>query len=180
MPTEGDGTKKYPDFSERLRIALEDRSAYSLSKSLNVSTSTAEKWLKGTSEPGLSNLCALAKSLGVSIQWLATGEGPMRTHPRPASTSGSVAGLLDVSLLARLTDGIVQVYRDLGREFPIPKAVEEAVLLHDEIAAAIEPQDVSGRTGAMLYALSRLRTNLRAREKERPDDAGSFTGDLYR
>lgn len=164
MPTEGDGNKKYTDFSERLRIALEDRSAYSLSKSLNVSTSTAEKWLKGTSEPGLSNLCALAKNLGVSIQWLATGEGPMRAHPRSHPAAGAVSGILDVSLLARLTDGIVQLHREFGQEFPIPTAVEEAVLLHDEIAAAVEPRDVGGRTGAMLYALSRLRTALRSRE----------------
>lgn len=166
MPTEGASTKNDSDFSERLRIALGDRSAYSLSKSLDISTSTAEKWLKGISEPGLSNLCALARNLGVTIQWLAAGEGPMRVNapaPLPPAANG---GGMDVKLLGRLTDGIVRLHKEFGHDLSIVAAVEQAVPLHDEIAAAIEPHDDGGRAGAMIFALSRLRSALRASVQE--------------
>lgn len=162
MPTEGTGTKKDSDFSERLRVALGDRSAYSLSKSLDVSTSTAEKWLKGISEPGLSNLCALARNLGVTIQWLAAGEGPMRPHMPPPPPPVSNVSNLDIKLLGRLTDGIVRLHKEVGHDLSIVTAVEQAVPLHDEIAAAIGAHDEGGRAGAMIFALSRLRNTLRS------------------
>ena len=77
-------------FCARLREALADRSAESVGDALEVAASTVRNWRSGKSEPGLSNLVALSAVLDVRLEWLATGEQPMRAGETPAGGGGAL------------------------------------------------------------------------------------------
>jgi phage repressor protein C with HTH and peptisase S24 domain len=71
---------------KRIREAMGDHSARSIARKAGISDSTLRSILSG-SRPTVDNLVALARALGVSIEWLATGSEPGRTH---LSTSASI------------------------------------------------------------------------------------------
>src|ERR1700760_3518514 len=51
-------------------------SADRLARATGVSPSAFRKWLRGDAEPSRERLVALARAAGVSVGWLAGGEGP--------------------------------------------------------------------------------------------------------
>lgn len=61
--------------SERLRELIGDRSIRLYAKEVGVSEGTVRGYLRGT-PPKLLELVKIAKLDGVSLEWLATGEGP--------------------------------------------------------------------------------------------------------
>ncbi|GHC31610.1 helix-turn-helix domain-containing protein [Aidingimonas halophila] len=62
-------------FCERLRRAMAGRSAYALERDTGIAQSLIRKYLSGSSLPGADKLVVLASALGVSVGWLAIGEG---------------------------------------------------------------------------------------------------------
>lgn len=60
-------------FSERLRIAIGDKSIRSFAAECGISYGAMHKYFSGTTQPTLDNLVILSKTLNVSIEWLATG-----------------------------------------------------------------------------------------------------------
>ena len=72
-------------FGARLAaLADQQKSVERFAKDIGVSPSALRKWLKGHAEPRRDTLVALARAAGVSVEWLATGEGPMRRGRRAA------------------------------------------------------------------------------------------------
>lgn len=69
-------------FSERLREAIGSQSVLAFSKSCGISDSLVRKYLAG-SLPGTDNLVLMAKAAGVSIAWLAAGEGASSAQGLP-------------------------------------------------------------------------------------------------
>ena len=63
-------------FSERFREAMKGRTPYSIQKQTGIAQSLIGKYMTGSSTPGTDKLVVLANVLGVSVTWLATGEGP--------------------------------------------------------------------------------------------------------
>ena len=63
-------------FGARLKEAIGKRSVLSFAKECGFSDSLVRKYLAG-SLPGLDKALVMAETLGVSLEWLATGEGPM-------------------------------------------------------------------------------------------------------
>ena len=64
-------------FVARLRLVVTQwPSADRLARATGVSPSAFRKWLKGEAEPSRDRLVALAGTAGVSVAWLAQGEGP--------------------------------------------------------------------------------------------------------
>lgn len=70
-------TPKIDTFSERLRQSIGENSVSSFGKKCGIGESTLRQYLKGGT-PGLDKVIAIAEASGVNIEWLATGEGPMR------------------------------------------------------------------------------------------------------
>lgn len=63
-------------FAARLQLIVQQwPSAGRLAKTTGVSPSAFRKWLIGAAEPGRDRLVALAEAAGVSVSWLAQGEG---------------------------------------------------------------------------------------------------------
>jgi phage repressor protein C with HTH and peptisase S24 domain len=96
-------------FGERLSAALGDTPQAVVAKRAQISTSVLNKYMQG-SEPGLTKASRLARALGVSLQWLATGEGDAN-----AEVSGFVGiPIYDIRLAAG-TASFSQSARILGK-----------------------------------------------------------------
>src|SRR3954464_274928 len=75
-------------FVNRLQAILAHwPSADRLARAMGVSPSAFRKWLKGEAEPSRERLGARARGAGVSIAWLAQGEGPASTFETISSAS---------------------------------------------------------------------------------------------
>jgi phage repressor protein C with HTH and peptisase S24 domain len=83
-PADSSGT----DFAARLKLVLKDEPLLSFAKRSRVGEGSLRQYLKGA-EPGLDKVIAIAKAAGVSVAWLATGEGSME------QVAGASAGLSD-------------------------------------------------------------------------------------
>ncbi len=76
-------------FAARLRQVLKTHgSASALAKAIARSEGAVRKWLRGESEPNVTDLRALCQMTQTRIEWLVTGEGP-REMP-PMSDAGSI------------------------------------------------------------------------------------------
>jgi phage repressor protein C with HTH and peptisase S24 domain len=75
-PTTNNPSAGQAGFVARLQmVAAEWPSADRLAKATGVSASAFRKWMKGEAEPSRDRLVALAAAAGVSLAWLAQGEG---------------------------------------------------------------------------------------------------------
>lgn len=78
-------------FAARLRQVLKAHgSASALAKAIGRSEGAVRKWLRGESEPNVTDLRALSQVTQIRIEWLVTGEGPRHAQPEP--DAGPVAG----------------------------------------------------------------------------------------
>jgi len=78
-PNLGDSVRDLEGFVDRLRVIAEPLGGpYALIKKAGFSPGATHKWLSGKSEPGLYKIVAVAKVADVRLEWLATGQGPMR------------------------------------------------------------------------------------------------------
>ena len=67
---------KSDGFSSRLKEALGESTPYAFAKKCGISESLMRKYLAGESLPSVERAWAMAKSAGVSLDWLASGEAP--------------------------------------------------------------------------------------------------------
>ena len=84
-------------------------SASSLAKAIARSEGAVRKWLRGESEPNVTDLRALSEVTQIRIEWLVTGEGPRQVQPEsetgqsvretPPPYRHSPHGTLDLPLL---------------------------------------------------------------------------------
>lgn len=65
------------------RIVAQWRSADRIARAMGVSPSAFRKWLKGEAEPSRERLVTLARTTGVTVAWLASGEGQEPSFSRP-------------------------------------------------------------------------------------------------
>lgn len=89
-------------FSDRLAQALNGRTPYSMERKTGIAQSLIRKYLSGKSVPGTDKLVLLARVLGVSVTWLATGESdPVDPSLDNLAQNPPAAGL-DLDLLERV------------------------------------------------------------------------------
>ena len=93
-------------FSERLRQALNGKTPYSLERETGIAQSLIRKYLSGQSVPGTDKLVALAIAAGVSVTWLATGEGEATTE---ALSHQELGREMDLSSLEEVTRKVLQL-----------------------------------------------------------------------
>jgi transcriptional regulator with XRE-family HTH domain len=69
-------------FAARLRQVLKAHgSASGLAKAIARSEGAVRKWLRGESEPNVTDLRTLCEVTQTRIEWLVTGEGPAQRQP---------------------------------------------------------------------------------------------------
>jgi len=57
-----------------------------LAKAVGVSDNAIYKWVSGRGQPGMASLVSLARAEGVSVEWLATGEGATKAPSEPSNS----------------------------------------------------------------------------------------------
>lgn len=86
------------EFRRRLRLIMQQfGSVADLAKAVGVSDNAIYKWVSGRGQPGMTSLVSLARAAGVSVEWLATGQGTTKGN------SGSPAFLESSSLCTTTT-----------------------------------------------------------------------------
>jgi transcriptional regulator with XRE-family HTH domain len=71
-------------FAARLRQVLKGHgSASGLAKAIERSEGAVRKWLRGESEPNVTDLRAICQATETRVHWLVTGEGPRQTQADP-------------------------------------------------------------------------------------------------
>ena len=131
-----------------------------LAQKSGLSRSVIDKYRAGESDPSRQRLIALAKAVGVTLEWLATGKGPMRPNDgatlaaAPTVSAETVAPSTDARLMGRLTEKILLIYKEMGVAIAVHQATERAAREHDRIVATVaDPDDRLTEVGEVTAAL---------------------------
>jgi transcriptional regulator with XRE-family HTH domain len=86
-PTTPDG------FPQRLRQVVDSYgSTNALARVIDRSEGALRKWLRGQSEPAVSDLRAICDATNTSVEWLVMGRGPQKGSAMRSPPSGSEGG----------------------------------------------------------------------------------------
>ena len=92
--------------AERIKTVVGTESMRSFARKCSISDTVLRQYVAGKSDPTRGRLVEIARTAGVNLEWLATGEGPMRPGE---SVTTSIGGKIDVELLIEIAgklDGI--------------------------------------------------------------------------
>ena len=145
-------------FASRLRQVIDAYgSANSIAKAIERSEGAVRKWLRGESEPNVTDLRALCEQTHTSIEWLVTGHGrreavQLLETPPPNYENQPNNPPLNYALLESIMDAIdVEVSKE-ALDLPSPKRSMLVVTLYDLFQ---ESQKVDGEAVARLVRLAR-------------------------
>lgn len=125
-------------FAARLREVIEAYgSASGLAKVIERSEGAVRKWLRGESEPNVTDLRSLCEQTGTSIEWLVTGRGQrqalalgVRDAP-PPPYQNVTREQLDVQLLEGILLAVQEELRSAGLELALLKQSMLVVTLYE-------------------------------------------------
>lgn len=119
--------------------------------------SSWERYERGENVPNGDILLHLAE-MGVSADWLLTGNGEMLKSATPDAMEGAPS-TLDEELHGRVVDGITAAYKEMGQAIaPVHLGRMTARLINEIMAASDGPEDYPG---ALKLRLAQLRNELR-------------------
>ncbi len=125
-------------FAARLREVIDAYgSASGLAKVIERSEGAVRKWLRGESEPNVTDLRSLCEQTGTSIEWLVTGRGQrqalalgVRDAP-PPPYQNVTREQLDVQLLEGILLAVQEELRSAGLELALLKQSMLVVTLYE-------------------------------------------------
>lgn len=145
--------------AERIRKCAElAGSGDALSRKTAIPRRTLETYLTGATEPKASRLVAIARAADVTVEWLATGEGPMREGGEASAAAPASAGI-DRSLLAAVHKGVAEAHGAGGAAMSAESLADEVARIYDDLVAAYDTPDE--RRSGLKLALHQLRRDLR-------------------
>ncbi len=125
-------------FSHRLREAMQGRSIREFASSATMSAGTLHNYLNDESLPTLDKLISLANTANVSLNWLATGRGPVHLEHQvsklqePGSEQATATEKrLDVALLTAILECLEKTIVDLNIEMSPEKKSSVTVSIYD-------------------------------------------------
>ncbi len=145
-------------FAVRLRQVIDAYgSANSIARAIDRSEGAVRKWLRGESEPNVTDLRALCEQTHTSIEWLVTGRGRREAIPTlqetpPPEYSNQPARPLNYALLEAIMDAIDAEVGKNALELPSQKRSMLVVTLYDLFQ---ETQKVDEEAVARLVKLAR-------------------------
>ncbi|MDT8428526.1 MAG: helix-turn-helix transcriptional regulator [Pseudomonadales bacterium] len=119
-----------------------------LAKQIGLSEAQLHRIIAGQSQTRIETIVSIAKVAGVSIEWLATGEGPMRPQPADVAAGGQPSGGTAAEVFDRIE--------------ALLEAVDEVPVSHDALSKSPELQGAH-RDLQRLAADQSLQANQRAR-----------------
>lgn len=129
-------------FTERLRQVVGDRSGRAFAAQAGIPATTFAKVLAGETEPTRPTLVAIAKAAGVSVHWLAVGEGSVTVTGEP----------MDRALMRECIVAVEELLVELGRQIEPARKAE----LIDLVYAAEQNERGKGRPGLSGAEIIRL------------------------
>jgi transcriptional regulator with XRE-family HTH domain len=151
--------KPQTPFAARLVEARGDMTRDALSVSLGIPKTTLGGYERGVSFPPPEILAKIRSVLGVSIDWLLTGEPPMRVGDAPGNAAQASRADFDEELLGRVVEGVSAVYREAGGRVGPRDLGRLAARIHTDLVAAYD--DPAERLIGLRAALQHLRRELR-------------------
>jgi transcriptional regulator with XRE-family HTH domain len=147
-------------FATRLRQVIDAYgSANSIAKAIERSEGAVRKWLRGESEPNVTDLRTLCERTQTSIEWLVTGRGrreAIHTHlseaPAPNHENEPNRPLLSYSLLEAIMDAVENEVRKDDLDLPSSKRSMLVTALYDMFQ---ESHRIDGEAVARLVKLAR-------------------------
>jgi hypothetical protein len=125
-------------FAARLREVIDAYgSASGLAKTIERSEGAVRKWLRGESEPNVTDLRAVCEQTATSIEWLVTGKGTREAHAEavrdgaPPPYQGAARQILDAQLLEGILLAVQEELRTAQSELPLLKQAMLVVTLYD-------------------------------------------------
>jgi len=138
-------------FALRLRQVIDAYgSANSIAKAIDRSEGAVRKWLRGESEPNVTDLRTLCEQTQTSLEWLVTGRG--RRETVHASAAAHVNVPLSVSLLESI---IAAVETEVGRDDLTLSSAKRSMLIATLYGMFHESQKVDDEAVARLVKLAR-------------------------
>lgn len=119
-------------FSTRLREAMDGRSIREFASSAQMSAGTLHNYLNDESLPTLDKLISLVNTANVSLNWLATGRGPVSFDDNSTELSSGVGGdQLSIAVLKEAIECIEQAISELGVSMSPEKKSSVTASLYD-------------------------------------------------
>jgi transcriptional regulator with XRE-family HTH domain len=140
-------------FAERIAILIEGQSANSFAKKCGMSEGSVRQYLAGAI-PRMDKVVAMAQTAGVNLEWLATGNGPIRGTARTLAASP-----VDKGLLAHILDNVLTIYLENARHVRGSEIGATAGDIYN-IAAALDLHTEAEIRAAIGYAFEQLRRSL--------------------
>ena len=186
-------------FSNRLKFSASLAGGQDvLAQRIGVTLRTFANYIAGKTEPKVSDLVAVANSTGISIEWLATGEGPLRKGEEEkevilaqtvdADVGGGRSG--QQRPRARVTP-VPQIPKDADPAFAIRAYAEEAEHLNAEVerfkaqsfwGAQREAEDGKREIGVLKWQVAMLQEMAALKEMVKqpppPPTAGGGVADI--
>jgi hypothetical protein len=125
-------------FAARLREVIDAYgSASGLAKAIDRSEGAVRKWLRGESEPNVTDLRCVCEQTATNIEWLVTGNGlreapPCGVSDRPSPPyQNAPRGQVDTQLLESILLAVQEELRNAGSELPALKQSMLVATLYD-------------------------------------------------
>jgi transcriptional regulator with XRE-family HTH domain len=123
-------------FATRLREVIDAYgSASGLAKAIERSEGAVRKWLRGESEPNVTDLRAVCEQTGTNIEWLVSGQGSRETQAVRDGTApayqGTVREQINVQLLEGILLAVQEELRNATLELPFLKQSMLVATLYD-------------------------------------------------
>jgi transcriptional regulator with XRE-family HTH domain len=154
----GSNVEDRDGFAARLRQVVEAHGSTSaFARSLGRSEGALRKWLRGQSEPNVSDLRAICEMTGTNVEWLVTGRGSrggalaVRENAPPPS-SMALRQPFDYRLLDQIMAAIDDESRVLNLDVPRLKRSSLTGLLYDRF---LESKQVDRELVSRMVALAR-------------------------
>jgi hypothetical protein len=125
-------------FAVRLREVIDAYgSASGLAKAIDRSEGAVRKWLRGESEPNVTDLRGVCEQTGTGIEWLVTGNGLREAPPQdvreppPPPYQNTTREQVNTQLLEGILLAVQEELRNTGLELPLLKQSMLVVTLYD-------------------------------------------------
>jgi hypothetical protein len=147
-------------FRGRLEVLIGTEQPFAWAKRIGLPGATFDRMWNGNGIPKGNHLLTIARSCGVTVDWLLTGEGNMRPGPAaPRLPQTTAAAERDADLYGRVLEAISAVYKEVGWVKTLHQLGAEAAQIADDLAAdGLLPED---KPGAVKGAATQLRRQLR-------------------
>jgi transcriptional regulator with XRE-family HTH domain len=136
LKTGDSATPSTPDgFADRLRQVLDSYgSTSSLARSIDRSEGALRKWLRGQSEPNVTDLRAICEATSTSVEWLVMGRGQQLKRPEPDGGTGGSVGVGESHTPYGTLSELPPLSYDLMDEVVNSLREESPALLGDQVA----------------------------------------------